>query len=109
MIYDETTLHLIELISNIKARKIEIIIDKALSKYNQKKLDKKLIEKCKIGREKLGMIEAEITVRHSTGQEEPCLQAVDFVCGAVFNKYERGNSSYYGIIERKIIKTEEIK
>ena len=54
-------------------------------------------------------MEATITIKHSTGQEEPCLQAVDFVCGAVFTKYERGDSSYYNLIESKIVKMDEIK
>jgi len=108
-IYDNTINNLIELISNIKARKIEIVIDRFIPRSKQHKFNDKLISNCVAEREKLGMVETEITIKHSTGQENPCLQAVDFVCGAIYNKYERGDSSYFDIIESKIVKMNEIK
>ncbi|MFA6160058.1 MAG: DUF3800 domain-containing protein [Parcubacteria group bacterium] len=34
---------------------------------------------------------------------EKCLQAVDFICWAIYQKRERGDESYYNIIKQKIV------
>ena len=43
-----------------------------------------------------------IEVLHRNSEKEPCLQAVDFLAGAGFHKFEFGNDSYYRIIERRV-------
>ena len=40
---------------------------------------------------------------------EPCIQAVDFIAGAIFQYYEYDNQDYISIIENKIIVKQEIK
>jgi hypothetical protein len=43
-----------------------------------------------------------ILSRHVASEVEPCLQAVDAVAGAYFQKYERGNDEFVRIIEDKV-------
>lgn len=44
-----------------------------------------------------------IQVEIKTGTEEKCLQAVDFVCWAIFRNREHGDDTYRNIIKRIII------
>ncbi len=48
-----------------------------------------------------------ISIEHKNSEEERCLQAVDFVAGAIYHKYVFGDESYYSIIRNKI--QEEIR
>ncbi|MBA3045030.1 MAG: DUF3800 domain-containing protein [Candidatus Thermoplasmatota archaeon] len=108
-IYSDVAVRLISRVAEIKARKINVVVDRTLSRTNQARLNEQLEAAIRSSREKLGMIEADIRFKHATGQEEPCLQAVDYVSGAVFAKYEWGDPSYFEIIESRITKTDEMK
>jgi hypothetical protein len=43
-----------------------------------------------------------ISSKHIASEAEPCLQAVDAVAGAYFQKYEHGNDDFVKIIEDKV-------
>jgi hypothetical protein len=43
-----------------------------------------------------------ISSEHITSETEPCLQAVDTVAGAYFQKYEHGNDEFVRVIEDKV-------
>lgn len=43
-----------------------------------------------------------IEVQHENSQNEPCLQAADFLAGSGFHKWEFNNNSYYDIIKDKV-------
>jgi hypothetical protein len=43
-----------------------------------------------------------LTIKHINSKYEPCLQAVDFIAGAEFQRYENGNDTYHKIIEAMI-------
>jgi len=43
-----------------------------------------------------------ISLMHDNSELEPCIQAVDVVAGAYFQKYEKKNSSYTDIIINKV-------
>ena len=43
-----------------------------------------------------------IEVLHENSQNSSCLQAVDFLAGSCFHKYEFSNNSYYDIIKNKV-------
>ena len=45
----------------------------------------------------------ELLIEIKAPSDEKCLQAVDFVSWAIFRKYERGETSYYNLIKRKIV------
>lgn len=44
----------------------------------------------------------EIVVSHFDSHNDECLQVVDFICGAIFTKYERGNTVFYDKIRGSI-------
>ncbi|MCK5474513.1 MAG: DUF3800 domain-containing protein [Candidatus Aenigmarchaeota archaeon] len=43
------------------------------------------------------------TVSQYSSQNTPCLQTTDFVCFAIFKKYEKNYDFYYNIIEDRIV------
>jgi len=45
---------------------------------------------------------AAIEVTHVDSKQCPCVQAVDFVAGAISRKYRTGDDSYYLKIEQRI-------
>lgn len=46
-------------------------------------------------------LDMEIIIKPPSG--EKCLQAVDFICWAIYQKRERGNEAYYNLIKQKIV------
>lgn len=87
--------------------KLYIIVDKSLSRFGKNAFNEYVINKASwlmtvqwrhAEQIKLSNIE----VRHENSQREPCLQAVDFLSGACFHKYEHNNNCYYNIIENKV-------
>ena len=48
------------------------------------------------------LIVRNIEILHRNSENEPCLQAADFLAGAGFHKFEFGNNNYYKIIEGKV-------
>ena len=85
-------------------RMIEIIVDKSLKPHFRKEFDKKIIEEL----ERLGL-EYKITIDHLPSWSDPCIQAVDFIAGAIFQYYERDNPNYFNIIRNNIILSIELK
>ena len=49
-----------------------------------------------------GKFRPKIDIEHIDSTSEPCLQAVDFVAGAVFSKYEWEDDRCTDIIKEKI-------
>ena len=43
-----------------------------------------------------------IIAHHKNSQDEPCLQAADFLAGACFHKYEHNNDCYFQLVEDKV-------
>jgi len=44
-----------------------------------------------------------LSIKHEDSKLNGCLQALDFVSGAIFNKYEFKNSYYHDVIRNKIV------
>ena len=107
-IYNNVARHLIRFVGELKARKIMIVIDRTLPRRHLDALTAQLMKEIDEVRNESGIISVETIIKHSTGQEETCLQAVDYVCGAVFAKYERDDPSYFKLIESRIARTELI-
>jgi hypothetical protein len=105
-IYNNVASHLIRYVGGLKARKIMIVIDRTLPKRRLEALTMQLMKEVEMARDEIGIIGAETIIKHSTGQEEPCLQAVDYVCGAVFARYDMDDPSYFKLIESRITRTE---
>lgn len=71
---------------------IEVVIDKFLYVDAQKRFNDYLSE---------GLMR-DITVSHIDSKQCPCLQAVDFIAGAIARKYRDNTDLYYNIIQHKI-------
>ena len=88
------------LISQILEEKenIELIVDKSLTREKREEFNKyikdKIIDKLKS--------KVNIRVEHKDSKEDKCIQAVDFVAGAIFSKYEFNKDIYYNIIQSRI-------
>lgn len=87
--------------------KLCIIVDKTLSRLSKNVFNMYAINKASWllsvqwrQREQIRL--SNIEVRHENSQREPCLQAVDFLAGACFHKYEHDNDCYFRIIENKV-------
>ncbi len=53
-------------------------------------------------------LKEKIFISHNPSESDRCLQAVDFIAWAIFQKYEHGNGEYYKIIENKISSKQEM-
>ena len=77
---------------------IELIVDKSLGKEKRDEFNAyvrdKILDKLKS--------KIKITVEHKDSKEDKCIQAADFVSGAIFSKYEFDSDIYYNIIQNKI-------
>jgi hypothetical protein len=47
-----------------------------------------------------------LEIQHPDSTTNVNVQVADFLCGAIFRKYERGNQEHYALIERRIIAEE---
>lgn len=43
-----------------------------------------------------------VTVIQARSENEPCIQAADFIAGTIFRKYEKQDNTYYSILEQNI-------
>ena len=71
---------------------IEIIIDRFLYGAAQERFDNYLAD---------GLMRS-IDIAHLDSKQCPCLQAVDFIAGAVAHKYRDNDDLYYNKIKHKI-------
>jgi len=83
---------------------VNIIVDKSMSGIQRDAFDQyvvyKIIEKNPLE----GWRNISLEVRHCDSRGEPCIQAADFVAGAVHRLYRTGDNSCYRLIERNIIR-----
>ena len=78
--------------------KLKIVVDKRFNKACREEFNKYIAG--------YRVRELEVDIEHKESYSAYCLQAVDFVAGALFQKYERDDSQYYDIIKDKFITPE---
>jgi len=110
ILYNYTVVH--HVIRNIllslgKREKVNIVLDKSLSKSNRLAFNDYVQNKASwIWTQELNRFPPlsahRIRVDHRDSETESCLQVADLVAGATFHKYEFKNDCYYRIFERKI-------
>jgi hypothetical protein len=81
---------------------IKVIVDRSLYGFDREHFDNYLTWKTCLGNhsEELNMDPPEIV--HIDSKKDRCIQAVDFVAGAIGRRYSREDPSYYNTIEPRI-------
>lgn len=92
------------IVSKPEDDKLQLVVDKFLSNRRIEEYNRYIREKIK------GVLVTgkEVSIEHMNSQSEPNLQAADMIAGAVFQKYETGDNSYYRIIKGHV-KKEDIR
>jgi hypothetical protein len=103
IVYNYITSFLLQKVLSEESDKIVFVVDRLYTKKNREEFNSYI--NYKIQRELRRAIK--ISIEHKNSEEERCLQAVDFVAGAIYRKYVFGDESYYSIIRDKI--QEEIR
>ena len=97
---------MLSLLPNIGAgNKVHMVFDKSLPNWRIKEFNDYVENKASyllFSEKKVSFSSDSISSEHITSETEPCLQAVDAVAGAYFQKYEHGNDEFVRIIEDKV-------
>ncbi len=81
---------------------ITIQIDKSLTKEAIERFDKYFEKKTSWVSSNMGYSPRRVKVNHENSYDDPCIQAADYIAGAAFRKFERNDSTYYGMLKDKI-------
>lgn len=105
ILYNYVVVHLVEMIlpSLDSLDKLELNLDRCMSGFQAQAFSEYSDSKVSyLWQNRLLRTDRapEICVIQPLSETEPCIQAADFVAGAIFNKYERGNDTYYSILEK---------
>ena len=84
--------------------KIDLIVDRQFNKKHRENFDKYLGWKITEILDGLKVLD----IAHRDSRQEPCLQAVDFVCGAVYRCYNQHDPKYFEMVKNKCIVTHEM-
>ena len=102
LVYNMLSGYIISKVARVPAtRKITLIVDKSLPKKHQQEFNECIKERIQSTIKEYINVE----IKHVNSEEDNCLQATDFVAGAIFKKHEHGIVSYFQIIESKIKET----
>lgn len=83
--------------------KIEIVIDRSLNGLQREDFDDYLLYTMLNGSQRDFISECNIKISHLDSRSDPCIQAVDFIAGAVHEHYRNKGGTYYPIIEDKVV------
>lgn len=103
IVYNYITSFLLQKVLSEESDKIEFVVDRLYTKKNREEFNGYINYKIR----RVLRRTIKISIEHKNSEEERCLQAVDFVAGAIYRKYVFDDESYYSIIRDKI--QEEIR
>ena len=94
------------MVSNIltySPAKVEFIVDKSMHKEAREEFNRYLQNKVEWKFQVEHYMRIPICeVKHENSQDEICLQAADYVAGAIFRKFEHNDSTYYDKLKHRI-------
>ena len=97
---------ILSLLPSIEAgHKVHMVFDKSLPNWRIKEFNDYVENKASyllFSEKKAPFSRNSISSEHISSETEPCLQAVDAVAGAYFQKYEHRNEDYVYLIEEKV-------
>jgi len=82
---------------------VEIVIDKSLYGIQRDLFDHDLRDGIQNGIKPCALSEDQIGIRHVDSASDLCIQAVDFIAGAVHEHYRNDGGIYYPLIEDKVV------
>jgi len=85
--------------------KVSMVFDKSLPNWRIKEFNDYVENKASyllFTEKKAQFSRDDLSSEHVSSETEPCLQAVDAVAGAYFQKHEHGNDEYVKVIENKV-------
>jgi len=81
---------------------VNIVVDKSLNRIQQDAFDDYMITKMFERNNDEDLIKTPITIDHINSQDDPCIQAADFIAGALHYYYRTGNDEFFCIFEERI-------
>ncbi len=82
---------------------ITVRIDKSMTQVIRNELNVYFGAKVDLLTNQMGRQTIPYHIQHVDSLEDPCIQAVDYIAGAVFHKFEQHQTSYYDIISNKVV------
>jgi hypothetical protein len=99
-IYGSLTTMILQSINISRYEKTHLVFDRTFKKSIRSELNKKIGVALT---RSLKKSEFELEIAHVESTENACIQAVDYIAGAIFQYYEHSNVEYFNIIKEKII------
>lgn len=82
-------------------RDVEITVDKSLNGIQREAFDQYLVYKTFERNQTIDLADITITIEHADSKNEPCIQAADFIAGALHYYYRTDDNVFFRIIEGK--------
>jgi hypothetical protein len=82
--------------------RIEITVDKSLNGIQREAFDQYLVYKTFEKNQVNDLGEIQIDIEHADSRSEPCIQAADFIAGALHHYYRTDDDAFSGIITEKV-------
>jgi hypothetical protein len=83
---------------------VNIIVDKSMSGIQRDAFDQYIVYKIFEKNPPEELRNTPLKVRHLDSRSEPCIQAADFVAGAIHRLYRTGDNSCYRLVEKNIVR-----
>lgn len=81
---------------------VEITVDKSLNGIQREAFDQYLIYKTFEKNQTMDLAAIPITIEHADSKNEPCIQAADFIAGALHYYFRTNDDTFSGIINEKV-------
>ncbi len=81
--------------------KVNIIVDRSLTGINRDAFDEYIGYRALMSKTEIFNLDY-LEIRHVDSSQDKCIQAVDFVVGAIARNYEFEDSSFYEIIDKNV-------
>lgn len=82
--------------------RVEITVDKSLSGIQREVFDQYLVYKTFEKNQGNELAEIPIEIGHADSRNEPCIQAADFIAGALHYYYRTNDDTFSGIVDPKV-------
>jgi hypothetical protein len=82
--------------------RVEITVDTSLNGIQREAFDQYLVYKTFEKNQANDLATIPIEIEHADSKNEPCIQAIDFIAGALHYYYRTDDNTFSGIINKKV-------